>query len=116
MPVGRDAFQRSAAAVAPGRERSLRIRRQLQWSAGVYDIDLEPPCFEVTRYDERIAAIIAGAGDDEHAAPTVGGNIARDLRCSETGALHQPRRRVRFDSRGFEIAYLGGTIHRQLRV
>jgi hypothetical protein len=42
-------------------------------------------------HDERVAAVVAGAGEHEDRTPTIGDQCSRQLGRRETGTLHQRR-------------------------
>jgi hypothetical protein len=46
----------------------------------------------MARHDERVAAVVPGAREDDDALPAAAGKLACKLRCSESRALHELRR------------------------
>ena len=56
-----------------------------------HDIDIEKPRLEPARNDERIAAVIAGSREYQHARWLRRKEIARDGGGSKPGAFHQRR-------------------------
>src|SRR4029079_15428113 len=75
--------------IAPGStrrvERRLRILRELLPVPTVRKRDVEPPALEMSREHERIAAVVAGAGEHDDGSAAVAGDFARKLGGSETG-------------------------------
>src|SRR5687767_3933268 len=59
-----------AAALAPRVVRGFGIIRQRACLACKHQVDVEPPRLQVTRDDECIASVVAGAGEDQHTAAT----------------------------------------------
>jgi len=53
------------------------------------DDDVEKPRGEVSGDDERIAAVVARSGQNEHARSTVGQHVTGNGRSRESGTFHQ---------------------------
>ena len=86
-PVGAE----RAAGIAPRLMRGCCVGRQLPGIAVEHHGDLEEPALEPARDDQRVAAVVARTGEDEHARRPPGEGFARGASRCKPGPLHQRR-------------------------
>ena len=68
------------------------------------------PAAQETGGDKRVAAVVAGTGDNQYAS-AARSDPARDFRRSESGTFHQTGWLQAGERFAFELAYAGGAIH-----
>jgi hypothetical protein len=69
--------------------------------------DVEPPLPEMAGHDERVAAVVARAGEHQYGFAVAARDIPRQLGRCEPGALHEWRRRIRCSRGPLDRAYVG---------
>ena len=107
-PASRHVRLRGAAGIAPRAECAGGVGGELRRVAHEHHRHVEPPGLQVTRDDERIAAVVAGSGEHEHRHTGTWDQLARELGGGEPGALHE-RGRVGQSRRSLlDLANLAG--------
>jgi hypothetical protein len=106
----RDRLEEAPVDGVPLRQRLARVVRQLCRLAREYDVDAVEPALEMRRDLERVAAVVARPGEDQHAAAAFPGEFARELRRGESRALHEVRVRVALQRRHLERADAGSEV------
>ena len=99
-----------AGAGTPRRQCSRSIYRQLGRIAREQEIDVEPPALQMTRDDECIAAVVAGAGKHQHTA--AGRKRAGEFCCLQACAFHQTGRRQPLGGLRFQRADFRRPVYR----
>ncbi len=91
-PIGRNVGERRAAGGDEGAMRDRGVSRQVLRVGAKHDRRLVEPLAHPACDDERVAAVVAGTGEDEDLAATIAGERPCGLRRREPGTLHQRQR------------------------
>ena len=104
---------RGAAGFAPRLGRAGGIGGQLRGVADEHQRHVEPPALQVACDDERIPAVVAGTGEDEHRVAGAGNELARELGGGEPRALHELGRVGQSGRSLLDLSDLAGEIDRR---
>jgi hypothetical protein len=87
-------------------QRRSCVRGELRALAGEHDLHAVPPLLQMSRDDERVAPVVAGAGEYHHRLASIGDESTRELSGGRTRALHQARYSGDLLRQRFELADL----------
>lgn len=101
-----------AARRTPIRQGCFGVGRECRFPSGKYDSDVVPPCLELARSDEGVAAVVTRTRKQKDAFAALPEQLARDLGNGSSCERHQGRRRRLRQYRLFDLPDLFGEKNR----